>query len=433
MRIFDNTPIFEPAIGTLAIETSHESCQFKANHFYYVSNNNTSEKLFVDISYINDVRNINTYTIAEEQCPNILHLKNLQNAIIDEDANIILALLTPCRDEYYFLVSKSDKNDMLRTITLMAYSAERITRQCMIDAIKNYAINDTDDFLNTTRNLFSSKKFVKEYLSDVASTTLNPKFGMAPSRSDLMETLNLKKYITHRERLRMLDEMEKILKNNISKYRKNARTEEEREERRKADAEIDLLCSNIDPETIKRLFNIMSPSQRDRALKLLDPREVAKNSSMSLSVERSNVNYVNERTTDGYYCLFFKKDGRRMQVHFGRRASSVLYLIYLIDRYRKPEVDTLNLKNYQEQYVNIYNMLYHSKSEGEAKFKELWQKYDKRPQIHLCLNDIRQTIYSACKEMDEIASPYMLETEFSHLFVDSSKIYIPHELVELMT
>ena len=434
MEVTDNSPIFEPAEGILVVERGRAAESFELNRYYVSPDCDKIVRNTLSVDGMNSPKQVNQYVMdAGRAMPDLANLPVLRSAIEDEHANLVLALYTPCRKERYFIISHVEHGDEFRAMALMAYSAERITKHCLQEAMKIFAIYDPETFLKNTHELFSTSLFIKEYLKDLPKhTTGGLVFGMAPSISNIREALNIEGIITHKQRHKALDNMDKYLVENINRFKKRATTEEEKAERRKAEAEIDLVCSSIDSETVKRLFAIMSPSQRERALKLLDPREVAKASEMILVLDKANVEYIGSRSTDGFYRLYLKKGNISLPVHFARRASIILYTIYLIDRYRKSDVDTLNLRLYKDAFVGLYEKYYHTKTEGETKFKELWQKYDKRPQIYLCLNDIRQTLSAACKEMDEIASPYIPETEYSHLFVDGRKIQIPKELLDMM-
>lgn len=434
MNVVDNSPVFEPAEGVLVVERSKEAEAFEANRFYVVPDCDAVVRSALTVKGMNNPEQVNQYVFdANQAMPNIAPLHQLRSAIEKEGANLVLALYTPCRKERYFIISKVEHGDEFRDVALMAYSAERITKHCMQEAMKIFAILDPDQFLSTAHDQFSTSRFIKDYFSGAVSHMVaEPSFGMALSLPDIKDALNISGILTHRQRRKVLDDLDKYLVENIKLFKRKATTEEEKAERRRAEAEIDLVCSNIDGEVVKRIFAIMTPSQRERALKVLDPREVAKASEMILSLEKNEVKNILSRSTDGYYRLVMKKKSQSLTVHFARRASGVLYAIYLIDRYRKPEVDTLNLRLYKEAFVGLYEKFYHNKYEGEEKFRELWQKYDKRPQIYLCLNDIRQTISSACRQMDEMASPYILETEYSHLFVEGGKISIPEELLRVI-
>jgi hypothetical protein len=384
---------------------------------------------------MNHPKQVNQYVLdTETPMPDLSELPALREAIVEEKANLVLALYTPCRTERYFIVAQVDPDDHFRTVALMAYSAERITKHCMQEVAKVFAILDPDVFLENARDSFSTSRFAKKYLRTLADNVFGgPSFGMAPSLPSIRETLNIDGVITHLERRKALDNMEKYLVENVNRFRKKATSEEEKAQRRKAEAEIDLVCSSIDTETVTRLFAIMTPSQRERALKLIDPREVAKASHVVISVEKSDILCMKgQRSTDGQYRLFLKNDSIKMPVHFERRPSAVVYTIYLIDRCRRTEVDTIRLKDYEETFVALYYKYYHDEEEGRTRFRELWQKYDKRPKIYLCMNDIRRSISKVCREMDEIASPYMLETEYSHLFVERERISLPDDFLELM-
>lgn len=432
MKVIDNSPIFEPAEGILVVESGAAAEAFEPNNYYVTPDCGEVDCISETVKVMNSSKQVNQYVMkVENVMPDISSLPVLRSAIEAENANIVLALYTPCRKERYFVVGRVEKGDELRTVGLMAYSAERITKYCLQEAAKIFAILDPEQFLESTHNVFSTARFVKEYLSEVPKRIVGgPSFGMAPSMPNIKEALDIDGILTHKQRRVALDDMEKYLVDNIKIFKREAATEEEKAERRKAEAEIDLVCRSIDSEAMKKIFAIMTPSQRERAIRYIDPREVAKMSKMILSIEPADVKCIGSRSTDGYYRLMLKKGTKSLPVHFGRRASVVLYTIYMIDRYRKQEVDTLSLRQHEDSFVNLYEKFYHKRDEGIEKFKELWQKYDRRPQVYGCLNDIRQTLTAACKQMDEIASPYILETEYSHLYVERTKLSIPTELLE---
>lgn len=191
MKVIDNSPVFEPAEGVLVVERHDKQLHFEPNR-YYVTNGVKQDSLNEQtmMMKINDIRNVNHYKYGSDSLlPDLSSFPNLQSAVRDNEANVVLPLSTPFMEDDYFIVAKFSPDTKLNVFALMAYSAERITKHCMQEAVKAFALSYPDEFeksMDKVCNSFHPKKKLQSFsdmLVDGAASLLgnifNPTFGMA--------------------------------------------------------------------------------------------------------------------------------------------------------------------------------------------------------------------------------------------------------------
>ena len=218
------------------------------------------------------------------------------------------------------------------------------------------------------------------------------------------------------------------MKDNINKYRKNRDP--------KAEAELTYLLNNLDKESLLAILSALPKQQLEAFYKTANPRILAEKSKMILDVR-----YVGELDskyrTNGNYRLFLKKDLDQIQVHFKYKESFVVYLIYLIDKLQKDEVDSLSIKDYQPHFLSLYEASYDEGGEVVlARFKELFKSEDKdgnlrQAQLKHCYSDIRSSLSTACSKIDELPAPFILQNYHDHLFVLKENINVDQTLINL--
>ena len=114
-----------------------------------------------------------------------------------------------------------------------------------------------------------------------------------------------------------------------------------------------------------------------------------------------------------------------------------MYLIYLIDKLQKDEVDSLSIKDYKPQFLSLYKASYDECSDDvQTRFNELFRSVDKngdlrQAQLKHCYSDIRSSLSAACSKLDELPSPYILQNYHDHLFVLKENIIVENKLINL--
>ena len=195
------------------------------------------------------------------------------------------------------------------------------------------------------------------------------------------------------------------------------------------------MLRSLDVESLKAILLKMSKKQLDTFYKTANPLIRAEESTMSLEIK-----YIGKldpvQKTNGRYRLFLQKDYDQIQVHFARRDTFILYLIYLIDKHERNDVDTINIEDYEQQFKDLYGEVY-VPEEAAAMYNAMVKCHDKdgnpqQPQIKHCYADIRSALIDGCEKLRELSSPFTLMDAQDHLKVLKDRITIPQNLIDLM-
>ena len=394
MKVIDNSPIDMPTIGQLVKEKF--AVGQLADCYLYVLPSNTSA--FVEesrnvfdqlLKSMGEKQLLNRYDFEVlDRMPVLDNHPTLSNAIKDEKCQFVMPLNTPSEAYKQYLLLRTEENKLYNDLALLLYTSERISKHCIYELLRQYALDTPEDFCGNAKETIKSEKFWKNYFISMASDMSHPTFGMRASLPKIREALKIDGIITHQQKSKMMDRMME----NIYKYRKN--------KDQKAEAELNYVLSSLDIESLKLL--------------LIDPTFKA----------------------DGKYRLFLHKDYDQIQVHFGLRDAFVLYLIYIIDRHERDTVDTLNIKSYRSQFVDLFKAVYGDDG-TEERFDKLVEHYDaqgnpQQAQIKHCYSDIRMSVSDGCEKLRELPSPFILSDAQDHLYVLKNKISVPQDLIDMM-
>lgn len=429
MRVMDNSPIDVPTIGKLVKEKS--AVGQLADCCLYVLPSNApafveeSRSVFDHmVKSMGEKQLLNHYDFEVlDRMPVLDNHPTLSNAIKDEECQFVMPLNTPSNADKQYLLLKTEENKLYNDLALLLYTSERISKHSIYELLRQYALDTPEDFCGNAKEAIKSEKFWKNYFASVASDMFHPTFGMRASLPKIREALKIDGIITHQQKSKMMDRMME----NIYKYRKN--------KDQKAEAELNYVLSSLDIESLKMLLTKMSKKQLETFCKTANPKVLAEESTMTLEVK-----YVGKIDStfkaDGKYRLFLHKDYDQIQVHFGLRDAFVLYLIYIIDKHERDTVDTLNIKSYRSQFVDLFKAVYGDDG-TEERFDKLVEHYDaqgnpQQAQIKHCYSDIRMSVSDGCEKLRELPSPFILSDAQDHLYVLKNKISVPQNLIDMM-
>ncbi len=428
MNVINNSPIDVPAVGRL-VKEEYAAGQFEDCCLYALPSNTHAFAEKGKMVFENLIRSmgenklLNKYDYAVlDKMPILDNHPTLSNAIKEEQCQFIMPLNTPSKDGKQYLLLRTEENKMIDHFALMLYTSERISKDSVQELLRLYAVESPEEFCNNTKEAIKSEKFWKNYLASIASNLFHPTFGMRASLPKIREILNIKGVITHKKKTEMMDR----LLDNVYKYRRN--------KDEKAEAELNYVLSSLDIEVLKLLLTKIPKKLLKEFYMKANTKELAKDSTMRLEIRYiGEIDKVNK--ADGKYRLFLHKNFNQIQVHFGLRDAFIIYLIYIIDRCKHDEVDTINIKSYKKLFLKLFEAVYNEKVE-EDHFDKLFKHYDEegnpqQAQIKNCYADIRAAVSDGCDKLREIPSPYYPADAQAHLFVLKHKIRIPNNLVEL--
>lgn len=398
-------------------------------HFKNLMDNKEGLIYHYDISVIENIESVITSGV-------------LYDAIRD-GVNIILPISTPNVAEKQYIVAKSEAALLDMYIPSMVMQAENLTKKAIEDALINLAVQESES---------CTKLFGDVYLNNLSSEVDDDSVGellcsigdfdmaMAPTRCWYEAIPTDTSYKKSREIMSRFVENCKL----INKTEKKSKLSKAQVEKLKqAQSEVNYVFNLFTPNVYSR-FALQMMKKNDIALAFdncINREKIAANSKITVSVEyakpeidaKLDPKVVNKMKTNGKFRVYLSDGEDTVQVKFGRAASCIVYIMYLLDRkLRGDEIDTLKISNNEKLFCELYGAVY-NKSEAKNTFKTLETRFDggkvKRSRLTDCYSDIRKALDESVSEFGESALPFYIPNEYSHITVLSSNIYI-HETFE---
>ena len=398
-------------------------------HFKNLMDNREGLIYHYDISVIENVESVITSGALHDAVRN--------------GVNIILPISTPNIAEKQYIVAKSEAALLHMYIPSMVMQAENLTKEAIEEALINLAIQESES---------CSKLFGDVYLNNLSSEVDDDPVGgllcsmgdfamaMAPTRG-LYEAIPADtSYKKSREIMSRFVENCKLI-NKTEKKSKLSKTQVEKLQ--KAQSEVNYVFNLFTPNVYSR-FALQMMKKNDISLAFdncINRDKIAANSKIVVSVEyakpeidaKLDPKIVKKLKTNGKFRVYLSDGEDTVQVKFGRAASCIVYIMYLLDRkLRGDEIDTLKISNNEKLFCELYGTVY-NKSEAKDTFKTLESRFDggkvKRSRLTDCYSDIRKALDESVSEFGESALPFYIPNEYSHITVLSSNITI-HETFE---
>ena len=398
-------------------------------HFKNLMDNREGLIYHYDISVIENVESVITSGALHDAVRN--------------GVNIILPISTPNIAEKQYIVAKSEAALLDMYIPSMVMQAENLTKKAIEEALINLAIQESES---------CSKLFGNVYLNNLSSEVDEDPVGgllcsmgdfamaMAPTRG-LYEAIPADtSYKKSREIMSRFVENCKLI-NKTEKKSKLSKAQVEKLQ--KAQSEVNYVFNLFTPNVYSR-FALQMMKKNDISLAFdncINRDKIAANSKIVVSVEyakpeidaKLDPKIVKKLKTNGKFRVYLSDGEDTVQVKFGRAASCIVYIMYLLDRkLRGDEIDTLKISSNEKLFCELYGTVY-NKSEAKDTFKTLESRFDggkvKRSRLTDCYSDIRKALDESVSEFGESALPFYIPNEYSHITVLSSNITI-HETFE---
>ena len=428
MKVIDKSPIGKPAVGRIVTLKGTIGSMVDGCLYLLPGNEALASEVEKALCYLTERDSKETYLNAYdfealEDMEVFEGQTDLLGAIRDEEANLVMPLKTPHVSTKQYLVAKTDKEDAISKVSLMLYTSERISKHSYGEVLRQYAMEDPEVFCETLETQFDNQglwtRVAQGFGAALSSIAFGGMMGMIPGGGVV-----LPRDVSFRKKNEMLERM----KENIKKFRKNKDPQ--------AAAELNYLLDGLDKESLLAILTALPKKQLETFYKTANPRLLAEKSKMKLDVRHvGELDY--KFRTNGYYRLFLTKDMDQIQVHFKYKESFVVYLIYLIDKLQKDEVDSLSIKEYQPQFLSLYGVTYDDNAEDAlTRFNELFRSIDKKgdlrqAQLKHCYSDIRTSLSTACSKLDELPAPFILQNYHDHLFALKENINVDKMLINL--
>ena len=427
MNIMDNSPIEAPNVGRIVTET-YEVEKLQDCHLYLLPSNaetfaekaNQVFNMLIDKMEIGQLLNEYQFESLHEELK-FENQPDLCKAIKEDKSNLIMPLFTPSKSVKNYLIVSSKEKDLFTHVPLMIYTSERASKFSIMEQMKWYGQDNPKEMRDFFNEEVGTDAFWKRYATASTSNMMHPTFGMAVSKAALKDKLGIKGKITHLDKLKMMDRIEE----NFVKSRRDEL----------ADAEVMVILSSLDVHSLKKFASTLNKNQRSKLAEIANVKKVAENASTWLEVR-----YVGKiesgHRTKGRYRLYITDGKKDELVEFDSSDSFLVYLLFMIDKVLKDEVDTLDFDKYKDLFIKLSWEVY-CFCDGEDRFKKITKGRDdkgnaKEKRLSDCLGDIKISISNACNKLGALPSPYIIEDADEHLYVSKNDIMLPDELKEII-
>ena len=425
MNIMDNSPIEVPTVGRVVTET-YEVEKLQDCHLYLLPSNNnafadkTKEVFNMLIEKMRASQLLNNYQL--EILSQVLQLDNhpkLSEAIREDHSNFVMPLFTPNRSNKQYLIVRSEEKELFSHIPLMIYTSERLTKNSAVDLMIKDALNNTDSFINKTKNNWESIDFWKRVIVNQASG-MHSTFGMAVSKSLVKEALGKDGELTHQKQIELQEEFV----NNLHDVKADNNNVEKM-------ARVKLILGCISNEDILKYLLTLPDEGINVFSDKISPTRIAEQSKLMIQVKY--VGHIdNKKPADGRFRVFINKGGVSVQVHFGRRSALLIYIIYLLDVIKSEHVNSLDISQYGELFNRLYEDCY-GYNGGEEQFKTLFGKGNSEQELlRHSYGDITKAVGKVCTYYGESKTPFVIPDAQSHLYIPKEKIIIDDRLLKYL-
>jgi len=372
------------------------------------------------------------YDVKPADCSSFSNSNIITDKICD-GANVIIPLRTPNTTNKHYLISTLNNASIEEELEALIWSAEKISRASIQEALFNLAINEPLTCCTVFQNLFSPNESNLGYSeSPFTCYTIKSSEDISDNSPIPNKVFNR---ITYKESCEIFNRFVENCNLIKKAEKKNKFSPKFESELKAAQTEVDFVFNMIwgadkNMDSLRKMIL----NQSDRKLKesydnLLNRERIALTSNLKVCIEESKLNKQSKRKNDGKYLIYVTNGVRKSQIHFSRKPSCIVYIMYLLDKVQRgAEVDTLRIINNRELFCRIYSEVYDNTGMNET-FDALTSKIIlgkvRQTRLKDCYLDIRHSFEEAIKEYGEELTPFIIPNENSHLTILGSNIIIP--------
>ena len=341
--------------------------------------------------------------------------------------NVIIPLYISS-DERVYMVAKVDVDKLDMQVPFIVTQAEDITKCAVKGAIKNIALQNPMAFESLLYYLFDSLESRRPRLKDkllhgISFGLLGNHCCMAHSVITFQESESISGRFVQNAKL--IDEIKQVKDKN----------EVQKKKLKNAERELDYILQLYQPDVYREFVLLVATMGIEAAFDTcLNRSELAAKSQIKVSVEAIRKDVViktnNKQKTNGTFRVYLTKGSKTEQVVFKRRASCIIYIMYLIDRKKRgDQVDTISIKDNEELFMKLYSYVY--PDQKEIDFVAITTKSDGGSRLPNYFTDIRDALYDALGKFGDSPLPFYIPNSNSHITVRSENIKITKELKDL--
>lgn len=440
MKTINNNPKYEPAIGKFA-QIGHQLSFLEVDCLYLMPSVSDEISQEIKTAFQNQMKVaeitgdfMGNYSSMPLQEIPYLEDKDLRESFTKEEYNAIMPLSFSNENETQCLLVKLTEKNIPQQVSMIFYTVERYSKLQAEEILHQKLLDKPEEFKKWLEPLLSVKTFIKNFITSKVHSLFNPTLNLIAQPKALKEILGITGDILD---FHQKHEILNRIVENVNKVRKTGD--------KKADAELTYLINSIPTEYIIEMLKNLTPSQLKKATSYLDPNVYAEKSRLRFEIRnpkevKGYTLPTNKKIKNiGTYQLFIYKGDYFKAVNFNYKASFIVYLIYMIDKYKKREdIDPIDMleKKWEDEYLRLFNIVYPNHTD-EAKstyltlcseFKEN-SKERKKKRLSDCYADIKVCVGSSCEELGEIFNPHIIENAGDHLSTKAYNIYIPYQLL----
>lgn len=355
-------------------------------------------------------------------------------------ANVILPICTPnvCEKRYIVAELKMQFIDIL--IPFMMMKAENHTKESIKESLLNFAINEPEmceDFL--ADNLNKEDEYDKKSYGFFARMISGFMPGIMGAAISPLASFSIPNNLTYKESHDIISRFVKNW-NTVIRLEDKELTPKQMSMLKKAESECKYVFEQFDVGVYYKFTKLLSKKKDvlwayDRTI---NRDEIARNSNIKVLVQspiseiedKLDPKTKNKKKTNGKYRVYLSNEEKIVQVKFGRSASCVIYIMYLLDRKKRgDDIDTLDIINNKQLFTSIYTQIY-NKYGVEDICKTIWgtKKNDKSRLSDYYVN-IRESLDEAVSEFKESSLPFYIPNKYSHITVLAENILISDDIV----
>ena len=187
------------------------------------------------------------------------------------------------------------------------------------------------------------------------------------------------------------------------------------------------LLEHVDEATMKAFFNVY-----------VKPEKLSIDARAKIIVRRTEKKIRQTGNTGHFQIYVIMGDGQQQLLRFTNQASTVYYLMYLIDRHQKQGVlPPLNLGSNRQTFVALYHMVYDNITHDKivSRYERLLRRSEgniiRVGRQNEIIHDIRKHLNTIFDDYGESFLPYAM-TAHSHLSVPADHIVFEGDALELL-
>ena len=362
-----------------------------------------------------------------------------------ENANVIIPLTTPNVMGKQYLVNRVKYNEVDLYLPSMIFKAENISKTAIEEGLMNLALFEPSACSKLLNSIYLNdeddqglRSTIESFIGGSLLSKDQCVMPMAPMAGMFTGALGMINYQQSREIFgRFVDNCATLRK----AEKKTKFSDKFQADLEKAKCEIDYVFNTIwgaskNMDSLRKI--IISQSDKKIAESFdnfLNKEKMANESNIIISVEKSNEGIDKYKKNDGNYRVYAYDGKNKIQVHFARKSSCIIYIMYLMDKKKRGEdVDFLTISKNKEVFCKLYSRVYGGCSAEEA-YTGLTSKVIKgevrRTSLKDCYQDIHKSLKKVIDDLGEEVPPFVIPNENSHLTLRTEKITIPSVFDEI--